>query len=263
MKIHHATLKWAEDRGITLTYENELFFARKDRIEWSWTDPKTAARACAFSALISGDYPSLNMVYDDESSSFVVKGRTPEGEWVDLGSYREPPEISDLADIAELAMGSGVNPEDGFTEEDEDDKATGSVVPTKYKIIYAERGDATNCGDWLASTLKANIPTVAKDGKLVVDVITLDIVFKLNGVMSEEGKWGRAFHDANYRSNGWEGRFSMSGRNVLRKRVADAGYILLAENEKHMAPEEWCAEHRSAPKRTRKKDADTEEVKGA
>lgn len=259
MKIHHATQKWADDRSIALTFEDDMFVARKNNSEWRWTDAKTAARACAFDALIKADYPSLDMTYDDESRSFVVKGRTAEGEWVDLASYSEPPEITDLPDIAELAIESGVDPEAGFIEEDEE-KASGSVVPTKYKIIYAERGDATNCGDWLASILKGHIPSVVKDGKLVVDVDALDLLFKINGVMSEEGKWGRAFHNTNYRTNGWEGRFSMSGRNILRKRVADAGFILLANDEKHMAPEEWCAEHRSAPKRGKK--VETEEAKG-
>ena len=264
MKVHHATQKWADDRRIAITFEDDMFVARKNATEWRWTDAKTAVRATAFGALLAADYPSLALYFHEESQSFVVKGRDEEGEWHDLNSYKEPPEVSDLPDIAEAAIGQGIDPEAGFTEEDEEDRATGSVVPTKYKVIYAERGDATNCGDWLADTLKSNIPTIAKDGKLVVDTIHLDIVFKMNRVMSEDGKWGRAFHDANYRTNGWEGRFSMSGRNILRKRVADAGYLLLAEDEKHMAPEAWCAEHRSAPKRTRKKDAGVDtEAKGA
>ena len=102
----------------------------------------------------------------------------------------------------------------------------GSVVAPAYKAAYAAAGDATNCGDWLATTLKPLVPYAVRDGKLVVDVEALDARFAENGVDSTVGKGGQALHDPAKRSAGWEGRFAMSGRNILRRKVEAAGKLV-------------------------------------
>ena len=102
----------------------------------------------------------------------------------------------------------------------------GSVVRESYKAVYRDRGDATNCGDWLATTLKPLVPYVVVNGKLAVDVETLDARFAENGVDSTVGKWGRALHDPAARTAGWEGRFALSGRNILRRKVEAAGKLV-------------------------------------
>lgn len=102
----------------------------------------------------------------------------------------------------------------------------GSVVREAYKAAYRDRGDATNCGDWLATTLKPLVPYIVVNGKLAVDVETLDARFAENGIDSTVGKWGRALHDPEARTAGWEGRFAMSGRNILRRKVEAAGKLV-------------------------------------
>lgn len=102
----------------------------------------------------------------------------------------------------------------------------GSVVREAYKAQYRAKGDATNCGDWLATTLKPLVPYLVRDGRLVVDVEALDIQFAANGVDSTIGKWGQALHDPAKRTAGWEGRFAMSGRNILRRKVEEAGKLV-------------------------------------
>lgn len=105
-------------------------------------------------------------------------------------------------------------------------RRTGSVVRESYKAEYRAKGDATNCGDWLATTLKPLVPYLVRDGRLVVDVEALNDRFAENGVDSTIGKWGRALHDPEARTSGWEGRFAMSGRNILRKRAEAAGKLV-------------------------------------
>ena len=102
----------------------------------------------------------------------------------------------------------------------------GSIVRATYKEIYAARGDATSCGDWLATTLKPLVPYTVVNGRLVVDVEALDARFAENGVDSTIGKWGQAMRDPAKRSAGWEGRFAMSGRNILRRKVEAAGRLV-------------------------------------
>ncbi len=118
--------------------------------------------------------------------------------------------------------------------EDSEDKATGSVVKDKYRAKYAELGHPTTCGDWLATILD-NLCLTKKS----TDLKRFEAICTANGV--DMSKYSRE-------SKGWQGRFRMTGRNMLAKRVYLAGGVLLTPVEgaepQYKAPSDWMAEQR-------------------
>jgi hypothetical protein len=115
--------------------------------------------------------------------------------------------------------------------ESEEGKTTGSVVNEKYRAIYAERGHPTHCGDWLANTL--NEQCLNKGG---TNLELFEDICGLNGV--DLSKYNRT-------SRGWQGRFRMTGRNLLAKRVYLAdGVLKLPGGVTLKAPGEWMTEQK-------------------
>lgn len=247
-KPHHATAKRATENGATLADTGDSWTATKGDHTATHANAAQALDAVLFRALIAAEYPALSLVGPGENDpasqdwSIWHTGDTESPVW----TSEKAPTLDDVADVANECEERELDMEEGFEEEEE--KASGSIVAAGYKVAYAERGDPTHTGDWLAVLLKPRMPVTA-DGK--VDVEELDRLFLQNGVDSATGKWGDVYHNRRPPTNGWEGRFSMSGRNILRKRVADAGKLLW-NDEEHIAPEEWCAEHRTKPKAPRK-----------
>lgn len=124
---------------------------------------------------------------------------------------------------------------DAATEEEEAEKTSGSVVAGKYRAKYAEQGHPTHCGDWLAETL--NNLCANKEG---TDLVLFEAICALNGV--DTSKYNRT-------SLGWQGRIRMTGRNLLAKRVYQAGGVLkvletLNGGEPYKAPADWMAAQR-------------------
>lgn len=110
----------------------------------------------------------------------------------------------------------------------------GSVVSSRYRAIYAERGHPTHCGDWLANLL--NNMCLTKSG---TDIDRFEAICSANGVdMSKYSKETR----------GWQGRFRMTGRNLLAKRVYVSGVLLTpfewAAEKEYRAPDYWIAEQK-------------------
>lgn len=111
----------------------------------------------------------------------------------------------------------------------------GSVVASKYRAKYAELGHPTHCGDWLAELLN-NLCIHGKG----TDLDQFERICSMNGV--DLSKYNRE-------SKGWQGRFRMTGRNLLAKRVYMAGGILKAINAEgvateYRAPAEWMQAQR-------------------
>jgi hypothetical protein len=120
------------------------------------------------------------------------------------------------------------------TEEDEgeEEERSGSVVKSQYKARYAERGDARNNGDWLASTLKA----LVLDEDKHLDVDALAKICRANDV------------DPSYanRSPGWQGRMRMTIGLKLRPIVAAQGGLFVPKGrgkEKLPAPKAFVQKH--------------------
>lgn len=271
---HYTVIRDAEAKGIALDWDGDTDTTKAshaDGSEISHPMPKQALAGLILLRTLRAEYPALWLERDEDSNGFHVSATNPEHPFALSIDEIDENTLSHILDAAEA---EGINPEEGYTEADER-TTSGSVVAPGYKVLYAERGDATHCGDWLGTTLKGRIPRRASEGKKEgpVDVEEYDRIFLQNGVDSSTGKWGAVFHDKKAPTNGWEGRFVMSGRNILRKRVADAGFLLF-NDEKLMAPPEWCEEHRTKPKvrKSRKKDpldklgvveADTEQTEEA
>jgi hypothetical protein len=121
-------------------------------------------------------------------------------------------------------------------KEDEEDKPSGSVVKDKYRAIYAERGHPAHCGDWLADILN-NL--VIANGQ--TDIERFESICEANGVnMSKYKRTG----------NGWQGRFRMTGRNMLARKLFSAEFLLApdmnGEIQRYPVPQEWKDQQRFA-----------------
>lgn len=116
----------------------------------------------------------------------------------------------------------------------EEETPGGSVVNSKYRAIYAERGHPTHCGDWLATTLN-NLCLVGK----TTDLDLFEAICTENGV--DLSKYNRT-------TGGWQGRLRMTGRNLLAKRVYLAGGVLKMpeghDPDSYRAPADWMEAQR-------------------
>lgn len=119
-------------------------------------------------------------------------------------------------------------------KQEEEDAHGGSVVSERYRVIYAERGHPTHCGDWLATTL--NELVLNKGG---TNIELFEDICGLNGVSL--AKYNRT-------AKGWEGRLRMTGRNLLARVVFLNDGILKLPPTLHggqlKAPGEWMTQQR-------------------
>jgi hypothetical protein len=110
-----------------------------------------------------------------------------------------------------------------------------SVVKTKYRAIYDEQGHPAHCGDELAIKLN-NLCRVGSS----TDIGIFNAIMAANSVDMTK-----------YRTsgNGWQGRYRMTGRNMLAKKVhANGGILLLPEHmhggEPMQMSQEWMSSQR-------------------
>lgn len=118
-----------------------------------------------------------------------------------------------------------------------------SVVKKAYKLKYRDRarnnGEKSKAAkrsawDWLAQTLAGEVLT--KDNKLKVEEFAA--LLAANGEPDALGRWPN-------KSKGWEGRLRMTGGLWLRRVVAEAGVLHLADGEELVPPADWIAKHLS------------------
>lgn len=118
-------------------------------------------------------------------------------------------------------------------QELEEEAAGRSVVPDKYKERYKAEGHAGNCGDWLASLL-IELTTDKANG---YNCDTMNAIADANGTKTDHLKTT---------SKGWQGRHRMTARNLLVKKVAAKGAVILPagiggdDDREIKAPEAWC-----------------------
>ena len=89
----------------------------------------------------------------------------------------------------------------------------GSVVTNRYRAKYSEQGHPTHCGDDLANLL--NSICLNKAG---TNLGIFEAICEANGV--DLSKYNRS-------GKGWQGRLRMTGRNLLSKKVAENGGVLI------------------------------------
>jgi hypothetical protein len=96
---------------------------------------------------------------------------------------------------------------------DEEGRKPASVVKAKYRATYAELGHPTTCGDELAQKLD-NLVKNAKGTNMGY----FDMIMKANEV--DMSKYSKT-------TPGWQGRYRMTGRNMLAKKVHANGGVLI------------------------------------
>jgi hypothetical protein len=116
-------------------------------------------------------------------------------------------------------------------DEEKIEEKPGSVVKTKYRAIYAERGHPTHCGDELAVKLN----NLVLDGSRC-NIEYFKMILDANGVdMSKYRTTG----------NGWQGRYRMTGRNKLAKVVhSNNGVLKLPNGMEMQMSQEWISSQR-------------------
>lgn len=200
--------------------DGDLWVGVKGEARWTDEHAPVALDAAIFDALIRAEYPALALERTDEGFRVTAN---KEHLWPLAGDGEAifasvPPKPADLAEIVDYAAELGIDPSEGY-DEDEDRKG-GSVVDPSYKRQYAEDGHPNNNGDWFAKTMDSLKLTVLLDNKrTVADVQALNTLFADNGIISEDHKFGAVFHGTAPRRNGWEGRFRMSGGNMPRPAI--------------------------------------------
>jgi hypothetical protein len=123
---------------------------------------------------------------------------------------------------------------------EEEVKLPNSVVAPKFKDKYianaVEQGIKDKAArrsnwDWLAQRIAAE----CLDSKGKIDIEIFKYILEMNAV--DYSKWTN-------RNKGWEGRFRMTGRVALQKRVANSGVLRLPSSVEH-APAEWVAKYKT------------------
>jgi hypothetical protein len=222
-KIHHATAKRAASFEIDLaSNEDEMIIASWGGLTLEGGDAKITLNGMILWQKLEREYPGAAKVSIDGDDVTVTVGDT---------SYT----VEDIFDIdgsyAEIGDEMGEQLEAAI-EEVEDEEAIGSVVPMHYRAIYAERGNANHCGDWLAETLNGIFET---DGRFDANLFRIFLV--ANGVPMT-GKWASLPESG---QKGWEGRYRMNGRQILEKYAAKAGKLVFQTGELEVPAEALAA----------------------
>lgn len=141
----------------------------------------------------------------------------PEEDWSNF--YRWNSEWDDAADKHE--------------EEATKPSKIGSVVTNRYRAKYSESGHPTHCGDALATLLNSLC-----SNKAGTNLDLFEMICSLNGV--DLSKYNRT-------TKGWQGRLRMTGRNLLAKRMVEAGGKLRLPDQlgsEHVLGTDWVEEAR-------------------
>lgn len=265
MNIHHTIIKGAAKAGIVLTSDADTITAHhmqsNTRVERDSDDASNLGDdQTAFNELARDAWNDCQQVVDynaDEANEFTLRYQGGDFEAFHRGGsgpedgalVASDPVLEDLMVTLQEEI-EAAHAGDEPVEDDGDER--GSVVPPKYKAIYAEAGHPTHCGDWLAETLNRFCRvTDAETGKEVTDLDRLETIANANDVAPQRyGKLGVA-------TNGWQGRFRMTVRNMLAPRVASKGFLFVPDgagvdaDQEFTAPNEWRAKHMPKQKPTK------------
>ena len=224
--IHHATLKKAEANGVILTEDEDAkgplrFKAHTpsiNRENWG-TGPKQALAAAILEKMFGTEYPRLRVKVKGDTGLVVFHFDEDENQ-TDVHECEIDDNLEDaFAEALEAAQELELDVDGG--EDEDDEESSGSVVKSSYKVIYKERGDAANCGDWLALTLK-EICHVVPEGKKKghFDLVRFYTLLEANGVDTSQP----VFHKS---TNGWQGRARMTGRRLLLAKCREQDYLMV------------------------------------
>lgn len=232
VSAHHA------ERGLKVTYEHEADHGEgidsamvNERAKDAWND---VVSALAY----MDEHPGVRIAWGDGDWIATIANNT---------EYEaRDPSLEDLfetlADDAEAEI---------ETDEDDEKEEGGSVVPDKYKKLYAAEGHPNDCGDWYANTIARFCRVNDEKGKEVIDIDRLCDIAGANAVTPERfGKLG-------IETNGWQGRYRMTVGNMMRPRIAEKGFLFVPEgcgvdeDTEIAAPSEWCAKYMPKAKKAK------------
>ena len=256
MTIHPATAKSAAKHEIVLSLDEDQIFANlKDGRVFVQAIEDQDASGFLKTILAALEYEANGFEGIDENEAvsitqaeagedFVAYLVIGTGANAHRGELARDPILADLLSTLDetedtMTQVQGIR-EDAQPEDEEE--TSGSVVPDTFKKRYAEAGHPGHCGDWLAETLNALCQT--KDGKKVItDLDRLEAIANANDVSPDRvDKLGTA-------TNGWQGRYRMTVRNMLAKKVADKGFLFVpegcgvAQDTEMPAPAEFCLKY--------------------
>lgn len=240
--IHHMHRKQAEKMGVELTrtgqYEVRAFWPSRN-FELFGVDAREALDKMEreqelIAANERGEPTTIIRVADDfEDKPSKIDGVPTDGRIAHQKGFAivDNPLNEDDQEYEQWNEAWEESAEEATNAPVAEEEKVGSVVKTKYRAIYKERGHPAHCGDELA--IKLN--NLVLDGnhtnieyfKMILDANDVD-VSKLNTT-----------------SPGWQGRYRMTGRNMLAKRVFAAGGMLkLPSGEYFKMSADWLATQR-------------------
>lgn len=248
--IHHAIIKSAASKGFALSSEDTTITARHSATgvevileaeEDTMNDTaKEAWATCGDIVDFQAEPGNEGIVIEQDGDEFVATVEDEEIARADnLGDLIE--------EIGEWQSAGDQGEEEAEGEEDE----AGSVVPSAYKAKYREIGvRGQDNGDWLASQM-ATLCTVTDGKKTSTDVEKVELLASANGIQYAmvEG------------SRGWQGRYRMTVANILRKKVADTGFMIVpasltgGQQEERAAPADFCEKFKTRRKEPKAKAA--------
>jgi hypothetical protein len=139
----------------------------------------------------------------------------------------------------ESDMEGDVAPMEG--DEEPEEKVVNSIVKPKYKDKYIENAKALGAKgkaarrsnwDWLSQMLA----TYCLSDKGKIDIGAFTDVLDANGV--DHSRWVN-------RTKGWEGRFRMTGRVALQRKVADSGRLVWPDGTELVVPVDFVEKFKS------------------
>lgn len=244
--LHHKTKEKAQKQGVELTeimHEGDVVGVRAEHEDEGCvlyhSDSKALLPMVQSLVMMIGEYPSL-MISQAEPSDvvsfdFEVKAEV-QGSLAVIHRFNATTDDdfrTGAFEAVHKALDLGLDPEGGAEEEE---KRPASVVPIKYRKRYSEVSDGTNCGDWLA--LKLNEYCKNGIGKRAPFLLArFESILQMNNV-DMSGNW------VVNRNSGWQGRYRMTGRNMLSKKVADSGLLMIPTESpdeilEFIPPQEW------------------------
>lgn len=252
MTIHHAITKSAATKGFVLASTDEQVSAHHIAtntlvaIDTEGFDTENEAAKEAWA--IAGDIADFKQ--DEANAGWKIE--QVDGEFcAKLGDAGELLTAESWADLLEAIQAH--EPEADDAEEDEDRPT--SVVPDHFKKLYKEIGVAgQDNGDWLAAQMHS-LCTITDGKKDSVSVEKVELLALANGITYALVEGAR----------GWQGRYRMTVRNILQKKVADTGLLHVpssllngAEPEERQAPAAFCEKWATKPKAKRVRAKKTE-----
>ena len=237
--IHHATNKRAIAASIDQAATDTGFVAhdRKTAMTTKGHDGAKAGDvldAAILARVFYFEYPALTIVAAEGTWAVVHEDNDDNRTEV----FR-PGETPELADVFDICAEKDLDPE---AIEATEEIGGRSIVPETYKRLYAASEVVGTCGDWLAGKLAFLSPAKGQ-----FDSSTFLAICEQNGV-DTQAPWAVS------QTRGWQGRLRMTGRNLLTKRVATSGVLVLTDKS-HKAPKAWCEANKPKPKKARAKKA--------